>query len=129
MDQSSSVSAAVSAAVATVIAILSGIGVGSGGLLVIWLTFIEGMGIDEARGFNLLFFIFSSGAALVFHIMRKRLKPKLVVILALFACVGTLVGTYLGTILDSGIIRKIFGGMLMLSGLYTLWGRRRRDSL
>ena len=125
MDKNDPVGAIVTAAIATVIAVLSGIGVGSGGLLVIWLTLIEGMSINDARGFNLLFFVFSAGAALVFHILRKRLRPRLVVILALFACVGTLVGTYLGTILDSGIIRRIFGGMLVCSGMYTLLGRRR----
>jgi uncharacterized membrane protein YfcA len=125
MDKNDPVGAIIAAAVATVIAILSGIGVGSGGLLVIWLTLIEGMGINDARSFNLLFFVFSASAALVFHILRKRLIPRLVVVLALFACVGTLVGTYLGTVIDSGIIRRVFGGMLTLSGLYTLFGRRR----
>lgn len=125
MDKNDPAGAIIAAAVATVIAILSGIGVGSGGLLVIWLTLIEGMGINDARGFNLLFFVFSASAALVFHILRKRLIPRLVVVLALFACVGTLIGTYLGTILDSGIIRRIFGGMLTLSGLYTLFVRRK----
>jgi len=125
MDKNDPAGAIIAAAVATVIAILSGIGVGSGGLLVIWLTLIEGMGINDARGFNLLFFVFSASAALVFHILRKRLIPRLVVVLALFACVGTLVGTYLGTILDSGIIRRVFGGMLVCSGLYTLFSRRR----
>ena len=125
MDKNDPVGAIIAAAVATVIAVLSGIGVGSGGLLVIWLTLIEGMGINDARGFNLLFFVFSASAALVFHILRKRLIPRLVVVLALFACVGTLIGTYLGTILDSGIIRRIFGGMLTLSGLYTLFVRRK----
>jgi uncharacterized membrane protein YfcA len=125
MDKNDPVGAIIAAAVATVIAILSGIGVGSGGLLVIWLTLIEGMGINDARSFNLLFFVFSASAALVFHILRKRLIPRLVVVLALFACVGTLVGTYLGTVIDSGIIRRVFGGMLVCSGLYTLFGRRR----
>ena len=127
MDKNDPTGAIIAAAVATVIAVLSGIGVGSGGLLVIWLTLIEGMGINDARGFNLLFFIFSASAALVFHIMRKRLRPRLVVALALFACIGTLVGTYLGTVLDSAIIRRIFGGMLVFSGLYTLFGRRRKE--
>ena len=127
MDKNDPTGAIIAAAVATVIAVLSGIGVGSGGLLVIWLTLIEGMGINDARGFNLLFFIFSASAALVFHIMRKRLRPRLVVALALFACIGTLVGTYLGTVLDSATIRRIFGGMLVFSGLYTLFGRRRKE--
>ena len=44
------------AAIATLIAILSGLGVGSGGLLVIWLTLALGVDAQMARGLNLLFF-------------------------------------------------------------------------
>ena len=115
----------ISALAALIIAILSGIGVGSGGLLVIWLTLIEGIGINDARGYNLLFFVFSAGAAFVFHLLRKRLNLKLIAFLALFSCIGTLIGTYLGTVVDSGLIRRIFGGMLTLSGGYTLFGRAK----
>ena len=115
----------ISALAALIIAILSGIGVGSGGLLVIWLTLIEGIGINDARGYNLLFFVFSAGAAFVFHLLRKRLNLKLIAFLALFSCIGTLIGTYFGTVVDSGLIRRIFGGMLTLSGGYTLFGRAK----
>ncbi len=107
---------------AAVIAVLSGLGVGSGGLLVIWLTMVEGMDAERARGINLLFFVFSASAALLVHLLRGRVKFKFVVYLALFACVGTLLGTYLGLILDPAWIKKIFGGMLVVSGLYTLSG-------
>ena len=49
----------VAAAVALFIAILSGLGVGSGGLFVIWLTSVYGVSAPQARGMNLLFFVFS----------------------------------------------------------------------
>ena len=49
-----------SSIVAFFIAILSGLGVGSGGLLVIWLTMVEGMDAIGARGLNLLFFVFTA---------------------------------------------------------------------
>ena len=45
-------------AAALLIACLSGLGIGSGGLLVIWLTMIEGISAETARGLNLLFFVF-----------------------------------------------------------------------
>ena len=115
-----------SAVVSLVVAILSGLGVGSGGLLMIWLTVFEGLGVDSARGLNLLFFVFSASAALVFHLLRRRLNLRMVATLAIFACVGTLVGTYVGAVMDSSLVRRIFGGMLVFSGSYTLISKLRR---
>lgn len=111
-----------SAIVATIIAILSGLGVGSGGLLVIWLTMIGGVDPQLARGLNLLFFIFSAGAALIVHAVKGRIKPTLALFLSLFACLGTFAGTYLGLRVDAYWLKKIFGGMLTLSGTYALVG-------
>ncbi len=107
------------------IAILSGLGVGSGGLLVIWLTMVQGITAQDARGLNLLFFVFSASAALVFHILRKRLNYKLIFFMAIFASVGTAAGSYLGAYISSGHLRKIFGIMLIISGIYTLASRLR----
>ena len=110
------------AAIATLIAIPSGLGVGSGGLLVIWLTMILGVDAQSARGLNLLFFIFSASAALVVHALKGRIKSGLVLSLSLFACLGTLLGTHVGMHVDAYWLKKIFGGMLTLSGTYALLG-------
>jgi len=119
---------------AALIAVLSGLGVGSGGLLVIWLTMIDGIDAESARGLNLLFFVFSASAALLIHLLRGRVKLLLVAFLALFACLGTFAGTYLGAEIDPYWLKKIFGGMLVLSGAYTiiktlpeLFRRRKRS--
>ena len=107
------------------IAILSGLGIGSGGLLVIWLTMIEGIDAETARGLNLLFFVFSASAALILHLIFKRIKPTLVIFLAALACVGTFIGTYIGKMIDPLWLKRIFGGMLVVSGVYTLVGNVR----
>ena len=48
-----------------VFAALAGMGIGSGGLLVLYLTLIRGTPQLSAQGFNLLFFLFSSGASVM----------------------------------------------------------------
>lgn len=108
--------------ISTLIALLSGLGIGSGGLLVIWLTLIEGIDAEKARGLNLLFFVFSAGAALLIHLLRGRVRLRLVLPLSILACVGTVAGTYIGAFIDPIWIKKIFGGMLVASGVYTLVG-------
>ena len=105
------------------IAVLSGLGVGSGGLLVIWLTMVQGMDAISARGLNLLFFIFSASAALIFHILRKKLQYRLVIFMSVFACIGTAIGSYIGAYISSSALRVFFGYMLIVSGGYTLVGK------
>lgn len=114
-----------SAAVSLFIAILSGLGVGSGGLFVIWLTMIEGVGSIQARGMNLLFFVFSATSALLFHLIRRRIRMRTVFYLSIFGAIGTLIGSLVGSVIDPAMLRKIFGAMLVLSGFYTLFGNRR----
>lgn len=114
----------VNGAAAFFVAVLSGLGVGSGGLFVIWLTFM-GVGATQARGMNLLFFVFSASAALVLHLKNKRnIDIGLVLYLAVFALAGTMIGGIVGKGLDGALLRKIFGGVLVLSGCYTLFGKK-----
>ena len=114
-----------SAAVSLFIAILSGLGVGSGGLFVIWLTMVEGVGSIEARGMNLLFFVFSASSALLFHLVRRRIRVRIVLYLSVFGAIGTLIGSFVGNAINPILLRKIFGTMLILSGFYTLFGKRK----
>ncbi len=109
---------------AFIVAILSGLGVGSGGLLMIWLTGISGYSPVEARSINLLFFLFCAGSALLIHIKQRKMNFRFIITSALFGIMGTLIGTWLGMAVSPEIIKKVFGGMLILSGLYSLFGTK-----
>ncbi|MBQ3012438.1 MAG: sulfite exporter TauE/SafE family protein [Clostridia bacterium] len=114
----------VNAVAAFFVAVLSGLGVGSGGLFVIWLT-LMGVGATQARGMNLLFFVFSASAAFLFHLKNKRnIDLGLALYLASFALLGTVVGGYMGRLIEGDLLRRIFGGLLVLSGCYTLFGKK-----
>ncbi|MBQ8408800.1 MAG: sulfite exporter TauE/SafE family protein [Clostridia bacterium] len=108
------------------IAILSGLGVGSGGLFVIWLTAAQGVDAIQARGMNLLFFVASATAAMVVHWIKGKLRWRLVALLSLFAILGTWLGAYVGRLIDASVLRRIFGGMLVLSGIYTLFPKNKK---
>lgn len=119
------VSTVISAVVAFVIAILSGLGVGSGGLFVIWMTAAMGLPPEAARGLNLLFFVFSASGALTVHLKKKRIRAPLVLVLSLFASLGTAAGSLLGGMLSPTLLKKLFGAMLVTSGGYTLLSQGR----
>ncbi len=108
---------------ALIAAILSGLGVGSAGLYVLYLTMIAGYGQAEAQGLNLIFFALSGGAALLVHLRDRRIPWRVVGILALCALPGAAVGTGLIRVLDPALLRRLFGGMLIVTGLPVLLRR------
>lgn len=106
-------------------AVLSGLGVGSAGLFVLYLTFFAGFSQAEAQALNLAFFLLSAGAALLLHIRERSIPPRLVLYLVACALPGALLGSFLAGRTDPSLLRRLFGGMLVLTGGYTLL---KRDS-
>lgn len=112
-------------AVATVAATLQGLGIGSSGTLVIYLTLWAGREQVTSQGINLIFFIFSAVAALFFHVKRRKLYWGILLCLTLFGAVGAAAGALLLNAFDPSLLRKIFGGMLVISGLLTLFKKKK----
>ena len=103
-----------------IIAVLSGMGVGGGGLLVVYISLFSDTPQLIAQGINLLFFIFSSGSALCINLARRDIWGSVVLVMALFGILGALLGTFLSGVVSEGLLRKIFGGMLVVSGILSL---------
>ena len=95
---------------------LSGLGIGGGGLLVIWLVLIMDMPSRAAQGINLVFFVISAIAALPVHLRRRRLPAKLLLFLTAAAIPGVFVGCRLASYLSEDITRRIFGYFLLFAG-------------
>ncbi len=103
-----------------IIALLSGMGIGSGGLLVIYLTFMTDAEQLAAQGANLLFFLFSSGSALLYNIRKRNIYWTAVLFLSVIGILGALFGSFVAGIIPTEILRKLFGIMLTVSGVVTL---------
>ncbi len=108
------------------IAALSGMGIGSGGLFVIYLTLASGAPQLAAQGLNLLFFLFSSGAALLYHILHRRIFWNAVLLLTLTGIAGALIGSLVAGLLPVSVIKKLFGGMLVASGAVAMLGKGKK---
>lgn len=104
-----------------IIAVLSGLGIGSGGLLVIYLTRFASVPQITAQGINLLFFLFSAGAASVLNIKNQKIIWSCVLVMSVSGIVGCLLGTSLTDILGNNILKKFFGVMLIMTGLLSLF--------
>ena len=111
------------------VAVLSGLGVGSAGLLVVYLTVAENLPQLTAQGLNLVFFLFSSGAALFVHLSRTVLLTGAILLMIPGGVAGSLLGTALAGVLPEAILRKFFGLLLVASGVAGLFrGRTKKKS-
>ncbi len=116
----------VSLFIATVLGFLAGLGVGGGSLLVLWLTLVLQTPPEQARVMNLLFFIPGALAATLLRMGKGgfQLKPLVPGILA--GCAAAAAGSVLAGILDTALLRKLFGGLLVITGLRELFYRRKK---
>ncbi len=103
--------------VGTVLGFLSGLGVGGGSLLILWLTLMLGMEPASARGINLLFFIPSSLAAISFRWSQGVIDFKKVVPAMAAGCLSALVFSWVGMNLNTSSLKKLFGILLIITGI------------
>ena len=96
---------------------LAGLGIGGGSLLVLWLTVVLGMEPDTARSINLLFFIPTALIACFFRKMQKDLDIKTVLPAMVTGCLAAALFSWLGTQIQTDLLKKLFGGLLILTGL------------
>ena len=105
---------------------LSGLGVGGGSLLVLWLTVVMDTPPETARSINLLFFLPAALIALYFRKKQGLLqwKPLLPAIAA--GCFTAAAGSCLSARLDTGLLKKGFGILLIITGIRELCYRQKQ---
>ena len=107
-------------------AILSGMGVGSAGLYVSFLVLVQNTPQLTAQALNLLFFLFSCGAALCVHLFRTPPFWGLLLLLIPAGLLGAWGGSALAVCLPQDLLRRLFGGFLLLSGTLGLFVKRKQ---
>ena len=107
--------------------ILSGLGIGGGTLLMVWMTAVMGIAQQTAQGINLLYFLPTAGCALLFHGKNRLIDLKTVIPAAIAGCATAAGGALLASVMDTGILRKLFGGFLLLVAGRELFYRERKE--
>jgi len=110
-------------AVSTVLGFLAGIGVGGGSLLILWLTLVLGMPHPQARILNLLFFLPSAVVASIFRWKQGKLDLKNVLPAIISGCIAAAFFSMLGQKIDTSLLKKLFGGLLLITGIRELMYR------
>ena len=112
--------------ISTALGFLAGIGVGGGSLLIVYLTLVLGMAHPEARLINLLFFLPSALIATVFHRRQGVISIRKILPAILTGCIAAALITVVGKQVDTGLLKKIFGGLLLVTGIRELFYRPRK---
>ena len=86
--------------VGTVLGFLSGLGIGGGSLLILWLTLVLEQDPGTARGINLLFFIPSALVAILFRWRQGNLEWKTILPAIFAGCIAAFIFSLLSANLD-----------------------------
>lgn len=108
------------------LAALSGMGIGGGGLFVLYLKFFGGIGQLHTQALNLVFFIFAAGVSLIIHFSRRRIYFGAVALMISCGIIGSLLGSAVAIRINGSLLGKMFGLMLIFAGIYSFFSRRAK---
>lgn len=106
--------------VGTVLGFLSGLGIGGGSLLILWLTLVLDMPPENARMINLLFFLPSAFVSCLFRWKQGSLNILKILPAIISGCLGALLLAHLGKHTNTELLKKLFGGLLIITGIREL---------
>ena len=115
-------------AISTAFGFLAGIGVGGGSLLILWLTLVLHMSQNDARVLNLLFFLPTAIISSLFRWRQGSLKIKKILPAIITGCAAAAVGVAMSRILDVVLLKRLFGGLLLITGVKELLYKKNNQA-
>ena len=116
----------VSVAVGTILGFLTGLGTGGGSLLVLWLTLALHLPPGQAKVINLLFFLPSAIISTVLRWRRGGIPFQKILLPAAAGCVAAVIFAMVGEKMNTELLQKLFGVLLIFTGLRELFYRDRK---
>ncbi len=110
----------------TVLGFLTGLGIGGGSLLILWLTQVLSTPQVEAQGINLLFFLPAAAISCLFRKRQGILRRDIALWAAIPGCAAAGLCALWAASLDEALLGKIFGYLLLGAGLWELLGSGRK---
>lgn len=116
----------VAISVGIVLGFLSGLGIGGGSLLMVWLTAVLSWSIQDARAVNLLFFLPSAIIACIIRYKKGMLNWKTVLPAIISGCLFAVAGNAVSNWINTITLQKLFGVLLILAGIKEIFYRERK---
>ena len=106
--------------IGTVLGILTGLGIGGGSLLILWLTLVMEMPQAAARGINLLFFLPAAAVSCWFRRKQGILHPRKILPAILSGTVTAAIISQIGMRINTDALKNFFGILLQFTGMREL---------
>jgi len=113
--------------ISTILGFLAGIGVGGGSLLIMYLTLIINLPYPQARILNLLFFLPSAIVTSLFRWKQGKLDIKKILPAIVAGSISAALFSWLSRSLDTGLLKKIFGAVLLIAGVREIFYKLRKQ--
>ena len=105
--------------------ILSAWGIGGGTLLLLIMTLFLDVEPRMAQSINLLYFLPTAAAGLMYHRKHDLLDKTVIRSTALWGIAAAIAGAVLSTVLDTALLRRPFGIYLIIMGAITLFHKEK----
>lgn len=112
--------------IASLLGFLAGMGVGGGSLLLLWLTQDAMIPQEQAKLLNLLFFLPAAAVSTLFRKKQKITRPDVTRPGIIAGCIAAAITSIFARYLDLDLMKKLLGGLLILTGLKEIFYRPRK---
>jgi uncharacterized membrane protein YfcA len=112
--------------IASLLGFLAGMGVGGGSLLLLWLTQVAMIPQEQAKLLNLLFFLPAAAVSTLFRKKQKITRPDVTRPGIIAGCIAAAITSIFARYLDLDLMKKLLGGLLILTGLKEIFYRPRK---
>ena len=104
---------------------LSGMGLGGGGILLVFLTAFSSIDQLTAQGINLIFFLPTGLVAVIVYAIKKQIEWKIVLKMWLYGVIGAFGGYFIARAIETQYLSKIFAVFLIIFGIIILFSKEK----
>lgn len=101
--------------------IFSSMGMGGGGVLIIYFSLFTALPQLQAQGINVLFFIPVATVSVVIYNFKGMIDWKAALPFAIFGFISSYFGVQLASVIEESVLRKIFAALLIIMGVRELF--------
>ena len=118
---------AINLLIATLLGFLTGLGIGGGSLLILWLTLVLRIDSFTARGIVLLFFIPAAVISSFFRWKQGSFSITAALPSIISGCIAAIIFSYISTAVDIHVLDQLFGIILIAAGFRELQYKSKRQ--
>ncbi len=107
---------ALNIAAGLVCGVISGLGIGGGSILMVWMTAVAGLAQRTAQGINLLYFLPTAAASLLLHLKNRMVDWHTAIPAAICGSITAILSASIAQRMDTALLRRFFGVFLLVVG-------------